>query len=161
MIKALTVGLLIATAICQTVSAKADPIPTQFDSQGEDRQAIEELLSTYTKAVSTKNQALYETLLLNKDIPFSGASSAIKKAADAEHPTQNYESFRKGVFEGPPFTQRFQNVTIQQDGPLAQVSLVYVNTAPDGSNWGWKTVQLLKIAGHWKIVSEFYNGHAG
>ncbi|WP_289445544.1 hypothetical protein, partial [Klebsiella pneumoniae] len=46
-------------------------IPAQFDSTGPDRAAIEAQLATYTRAVSTKNQALFETLLLNKSIPFS------------------------------------------------------------------------------------------
>jgi hypothetical protein len=41
------------------------------------------------------------------------------------------------------------------------VSLVFVNTSPDGSSWGWKTMQLLKVSSQWKIASEFYTGHAG
>jgi len=40
------------------------------------------------------------------------------------------------------------------------VSLVFVNTSPQGSSWGWKTMQLLKVSGQWKIASEFYTGHA-
>jgi len=66
---------------------------------------------------------------------------------------------RKEVFEGPPFTQIFRDVYIQQDGPLANVSLVFVNSSADGSSWGWKTMQLLKIDGRWKIASEFFTGH--
>jgi hypothetical protein len=27
--------------------------------------------------------------------------------------------------------------------------------------WGWKTLQLLKIAGQWKIASGFYTSHGG
>jgi hypothetical protein len=72
---------------------------------------------------------------------------------------QNYEGFRKQVFEGPLFTQTFRDVHIQQDGPLANVSLVFVNSSADGSSWGWKTMQLLKIDGRWKIASEFFTGH--
>ncbi len=73
--------------------------------------------------------------------------------------TQNYADFRKGVFQGEPFTQRFQDVDIRQDGALAQVSLMFVNTDAEGSSWGWKTLQLLKVGGTWKIASEFYTGH--
>jgi hypothetical protein len=50
-------------------------------------------------------------------------------------------------------------VHIQQDGLLAQVSLVFVNSTAQGDTWGWKTMQLLKVAGQWKIASEFYTGH--
>lgn len=138
--------------------AQTTPIPHSFQSVGGDRAAIQALLDTYTKAVSTKDLALFETLLLNTSIPFSGAGQAIG-AKGAVAGTQNYEDFRKGVFQGEPFTQRFQDIDIRQDGPLAQVSLVFVNTAADGSSWGWKTLQLLKVSGQWKIASEFYTGH--
>lgn len=136
------------------------PVPANFESVGDDRKAIEALLQTYTKAVSSKDEALFETILLNKNIPFSDAPSAIG-ANGAEAGTQHYESFRKSVFEGPPFTQRFQDVHIRQDGPVADVSLVFVNSSPQGSSWGWKTLQLLKVGGRWKIASEFYTGHPG
>lgn len=147
-----------AALLLLVASSHATPIPGGFDSTGEERRAIETLLNTYTTAVSTKNQALFETLLLNRKISFSGVPT-VNQALAADGATQNYERFRKGVFEGAPFQQRFENVHIQQDGPLAQVSVVFVNSDAQGSTWGWKTMQLLKITGHWKIASEFYTGH--
>ena len=160
--KTLRIALLATfAAVVPLVSAAAMPVPSSFESTGDDRKAIETLLQSYTKAVSTKDEALFESLLLNKDIPFSDASSAIA-ANGAAGGTQHYGGFRKGVFEGPPFTQRFQDVHIEQDGPLANVSLVFVNTSPQGTSWGWKTLQLLKVGGQWKIASELYTaGHPG
>ena len=152
--KSLT-GSLALIAILAWTASKATPIPAHFVSAGGDRPAIMALLDSYTRAVSAKDQGLFETLLLNKTIPFSFVASA---GAPAE--TQNYESFRKGVFLGSPFTQRFQDVHIQQDGALADVSLVFVNTSKGTSSWGWKTLQLLKVKDHWKIASEFYTGHS-
>ena len=149
-------GLLLAVA--PVGMAQTTPIPSSFQSTGADRAAIQALLDNYTKAVSSKNQALFESLLLNTSIPFSGAAQAVG-AKGAVAGTQNYADFRKGVFQGEPFTQRFQDVDIRQDGPLAQVSLVFVNTDAGGSSWGWKTMQLLKVGGTWKIASEFYTGH--
>jgi len=149
--------LLVASPWCQA-QAPATSIPSSFESTGADRRAIEALLESYTRAVSTKDQALFETLLLDKEIPFSDAASAIK-AKEAPAGTHRYESFRRGVFEGSPFTQKFRDVHITQDGPLAQVSLVFVNTWDGGASWGWKTLQLLKVAERWKIASEFYTGH--
>ena len=140
------------------VPASTVPIPASFESSGDDRRAIESLLSTYTRAVSTKDQALFETLLLNEDIPFYAASSAIRAAGVVEGIRQ-YERFRKAVFEGAPFQQRFQDVHIQQDGALAEVSLVYVNSTARGSTWGWKTMLLLKVGAQWKIASELFTGH--
>lgn len=65
----------------------------------------------------------------------------------------------RGGFECPPFTQTFKNVNIEQDGNLANVRLVFVNKDARSSSWGWKTLQLLKVNGTWKIASEFYTGH--
>jgi hypothetical protein len=153
-------ALLLSGSMPLLAPASAAPTAARFDSVGEDRKAIEVLLDTYTKAVSTKDQALFETLLLNKDIPFSDVPSAVK-AQGAAHGTEHYESFRKGVFEGSPFKQHFQDIHIAQDGALADVSLVFVNSSAQGSSWGWKTLQLLKVSGRWKIASEFYTGHPG
>jgi hypothetical protein len=149
--------LLGAATWCHAADPASPAIPAGFASTGADKAAIEKLLDTYTRAVSTKDQVLFETLLLDKDVPFSDVYSAVKgKGAEG---TRHYESFRHGVFDGPAFTQKFQDVRIAQDGPLADVSLVFVNTSQDGSSWGWKTLQLLKVDGQWKIASEFYTGH--
>ena len=140
--------------------AWAEPIPSSFTSSGQDRSAIEALLADYTMAVSTKNEAMFRSLLLDTHIPFS--SVGLRDPSDRQAVvTTNYDSFRTSVFQGAPFTQRFQDVHIEQDGRLASVSLVFINTAADGKSWGWKTLQLLKLGGHWKIASEFYTGHAG
>ena len=148
-----------AVLLAALVAAHAQPpvVPPSFASSGPDRAAIDTLLATYTRAVSTKDQALFETLLLSRDIPFSDAGSAIK--AHGGEGARRYDAFRRGVFDGPAFTQKFQDVHVDQDGPLAQVSLVFVNTDAHGSSWGWKTLQLLKVDGQWKIASEFYTGH--
>ena len=156
----LLIPLLLAISNPSPAAAQAVPIPSRFDSVGPDRHAIEVLLDTYTRAVSTKDEALFETLLLNTSIPFSGVGPA-GVSNNTPGATDQYRAFREGVFGGSPFTQRFQDIHIDQDGPLASVSLVFVNTSAKGSSWGWKTMQLLKLAGRWKIASEFYTGHDG
>lgn len=150
--------MLMLFTVTLAIPADAAPIPSSFVASGVDKAAIEALLAAYTKAVSTKDQQLFETLLLSKAIPFSSVSDAV--GAPGDDPTRNYEAFRKGVFEGPAFTQRFRDIHIQQDGALATVSLVFINTSAKSSDWGWKSMQLLRIDGHWKIASEFYTGHA-
>ena len=151
--------VVLLTALA-ALPACADPIPKQFASTGEDRSAIEALLTTYTTAVTTKNEPMFESLLLNKDIPFS-AFGEHDRSSGQSVVTASYDSFRKGVFQGAPFTQRFQDIHIDQDGRLASVSLVFVNVDVDGASWGWKTLQLLKVGGRWKIASEFFTGHPG
>ncbi len=158
MLRTAAATLSVAALFLTGSTARAGPPPAAFDSVGADRAAIRALLDTYTRAVSTKNEPLFRSLLLNTSVPFSNTATAIG-AGGAKGGAENYEGFRKDVFEGAPFTQRFQDVHILQDGPLADVSLVFVNTAPEGRSWGWKTLQLLEVAGGWRIASEFYTGH--
>lgn len=153
---------LLAVTMAGTVGAADAPsqtvaIPARFDSAGADRHAIEALLDAYTKAVSTKDEPAFEALLLSKTIPFAyvpeGATLPTARIA-------NYQEFRRGVFEGAPFRQRFTNVRIEQDGNLASVTLVFINTRAQEQSWGWKTLHLLKSAGGWKIASEFFTSHS-
>ena len=153
-----TLFLAMLPMIAALATPAAASIPSRFAAVGTDAAAIRDLLDTYTRAVSTKDQALFETLLLSLQVPFSG----VPDAGFAANPSlQGYAEFRKGVFQGQPFTQRFENVNIRQDGPLANVTLVFVNSSAGvPSTWGWKTLQLLKVEGRWRIASEFYTGHS-
>jgi len=158
--KVLFSGVVLAMLVALTTAATPyrTAVPASFESRGDDRQAIEKVLANYTKAVSTKDQALFESLLLDKTIPFSGVPLS-EKTEGSSIKTANYEDFRKGVFEGEPFTQEFKNIHIEQDGMLAQISLVFVNTTSTSESWGWKTMQMVKVNGRWKIASEFFTGH--
>ncbi len=152
---------IVLTMVTPTVMAVPyrTAVPATFESRGDDRQAIAKLLEDYTKAVSTKDQALFESLLLDKGIPFSGVPLA-RKRGDLTVNTSQYEDFRQNVFAGEPFTQNFRDIHIRQDGALAQVSLVFENTALRERIWGWKTMELVKVGGRWKIAAEFFTGHA-
>ena len=155
--KALVLSILLAASVAvgpASAQQAAASIPTEFNANAAERAAIKKLLATYTEAVSTKNQALFESILLAKTIPFSYVPAG---AVSAE--TANYEGFRRGVFEGAPFTQRFTDVHMLVDGSLASVTLVFINTRNQRDSWGWKTLHLLKTAQGWKIASEFYTSH--
>lgn len=125
-----------------------------------DTKAIEHLLTTYTTAVTHGDQEAFESLLLNEDVTFASTNELVAPQADTQSfTTRRYSRFRKSVFaSGAQFSQEFFNVHIQQDGDLAQVSLDFVTKrGKDGDGgYGWKTLQLLKVQGQWKIVSELY-----
>jgi hypothetical protein len=125
-----------------------------------DIQAIERLLKTYTTAVTQGDKKSFEALLINDEVPFSSTDELVAPHVNGEAvDTHRYSRFRKAVFEsGNQYSQEFFNVHIEQDGDLAQVSLDFVTTrAKTGkSSFGWKTLQLIKFAGQWKIVSELY-----
>ena len=120
----------------------------------DDRAAIRALLATYADAVSRKDEARFETLLLSKDIPFAYVPAAPTGSDPSSW--RDYDGFRRGVFEGAPFTQRFREVRIRQHGALADVDLVYLNEDRQGVHPGWKAMQLVKVDGRWKIASEFF-----
>lgn len=157
--KALVLSISLSVSIIAGAPASAQQtgasIPADFSADAAERSAIEKLLATYTEAVSTKNQTMFESILLAKTIPFSYVPAS---AVPAD--TSNYEAFRRGVFEGAPFTQRFTDVQILVDGSLANVTLVFINTRAQRESWGWKTLHLLKTAQGWKIASEFFTSHS-
>jgi hypothetical protein len=126
----------------------------------EDKRAIERVLATYTKSVTDGNEAAFTALLLNVEVPFSSTRELVTGKADPGHTqTHNYEQFRQAVFaSGKHYEQYFYNEKIEQDGELAQVSVDFVTTeaGTHKGGFGWKTLQLLKMQGEWKIASEFY-----
>lgn len=149
-----------AMAPFASLAQEAPAFLSQHESSAEDRQAIGKLLETYTSAVSNGDKAGFEAILLDDQVPFSGTYALAGQGAKGETVvTRNYPQFRKAVFEsGVQYTQRFYNVHIDQDGALAQASLDFITQEVKSGrgSFGWKTLQLLKIQGHWKIASEFY-----
>lgn len=97
-------------------------------------------------------------MLLDDRIPFSDVATT--PVTNAPVDLRQYEAFRKAVFaSGQHFRQRFSNIHIEQNGPLAQVSLDFVTERVSGkpeSAAGWKVLQLVKTGDRWKIASELY-----
>lgn len=127
----------------------------------KDSVAINKLLSNYTESVSSGNRTLFESQLLDVNIPFAAVGTKMA-AAPGLQSIQDYRGFRAAIFDsGTKYQQRFSNVKIEQLGNLAQVSLDYETTVQgqpyDGK--GWKVMQLIKFNGQWKIVSEFFTGY--
>ncbi len=162
--KMLFCGLAVLTLTSAPAMAETETpaFLSQHETTAADEMAIRAILTAYTTAVSTGNQAAFEALLLNDRIPFSSTSSAVGPKADPKTvETRRYSEFRKAIFEsGVRYSQQFYNVHIQQDGPLAQASLDFVTREAENGRggYGFKTLQLLKVAGQWKIASEFYTG---
>jgi hypothetical protein len=124
-----------------------------------DRQAIEALLATYTRCLNEHDEAGFRALLLDTRIPFADVQA--QPGAGDPPDLHHYEAFRRAVFaSGLRFRQRFYDVRIEQHGPLAQVSLVFVTEQLSGRNkgssTGWKVLQLVKVGDRWKIASELF-----
>lgn len=129
-------------------------------SAAQHQAEIEQLLHNYTHSVSTGNRALFESQLLDRNIPFFGVRGKLDDAFDPDSKgVQNYAAFQVSVFDsGVKFAQKFSNVKIESAGDLAQVSLDFetVRVESGEGGRGWKVLQLLRIQGRWKIVSELF-----
>lgn len=133
--------------------------PDAWNSPSADeQQRIHAVLDTYTRSVSEGDAQRFESQLLDLNIPFAGVRGELAASADLST-IQDYAGFRKAIFEsGKRFKQRFSRIKIEQVGELAQVSLDYETALQDEAydGKGWKVIHLLKVAGQWKIASEFY-----
>ncbi len=158
--------LLLASAAPAAIAVP--PAPAAFaghhEAAAEDRAAIEHLLDAYRAAVKNGDEAGFAALLLNERVPFLTVEAAgLGKVPARDVDVQRYPDFRHAVFgSAGHYEQRFDNVRILQDGALAQVSLDFVTVAAgtDQGGYGWKTLELLKVAGGWRIASEFYTAYA-
>lgn len=153
-------GLLLAgTGGFAASPATPPPYVGQHRSTVADQKAIAQVLEAYTQAVSTRDVARFEALLLSRDIPFSSTDIVNKADGATVIDTRRYADFKAAVFDsGERFAQQFYNVRIEQDGDLAQASLDFVTTriVSGRAGYGWKVLHLLKVRGEWKIASEFY-----
>ena len=158
---------VLVLAAMAPVAHAVPPPPAAFagrhEATAEDRAAIERLLDTYRAAVKNGDEAGFAALLLNERVPFLTVEAAdLDKLQARDVDVQRYPDFRHAVFgSARRYEQRFDNVRILQDGALAQVSLDFVTVAAgtDQGGYGWKTLELLKVAGGWRIASEFYTAY--
>jgi ketosteroid isomerase-like protein len=125
--------------------------------------AIERVLETYYTAVTNRDETLFLTTLVNKDIPFFsvGNSDSVEPELTTDK-MHNYKGFSQGIFHSEErYRQTFERIQIAQEGALATASLYFTTyrLTTGGTSRGWKTLQLVKIGAEWKIVSEIYTAH--
>ncbi len=161
--------LLSATTLAAVVSTAmaVPPAPAAFaghhEPTAEDGAAIQRLLDAYRAAVKAGDEAAFAALLLDDKVPFLAVrTDALGRTAAADVDLARYADFRSAIFgTAQRYEQRFDNVRIAQDGALAQVSLdfVTVDAGTDRGGYGWKTLELLKVGGRWRIASEFFTAY--
>ena len=160
---ATAVLLIMATPGSATAQDRPPAYLSQHETHAEDIEAIQGVLNKYTTSVSNGDQATFESLLLNDQVPFSSTNELVgPRATPGPIDTRRYAGFRQAIFgSGVHYAQQFYNVRIEQDGDLAQASLDFVtkDATTGKGGYGWKVIQLLKVQGQWKIASEFYTGH--
>lgn len=160
----LSIIAMLPLALCPATAHEIPPGAAKHQVSAEDQRAIKVVLATYTRAVSTSDEAVFSGILLNEQIPFFSTDGLAQQHASQQLPdTRQYQGFRDAVFRSHQhLTQRFYNVNIEQDGELASVSLDFVTlvAGTQRGSYGWKTLQLIKVGGAWKIASEFYSAYS-
>jgi hypothetical protein len=163
-LKILSMIVMLSLALSPAMALDIPPGAAKHEISAEDQRSIKDLLATYTRAVSTSDEAAFSGILLNEQIPFFSTDGLAQRGASQSPPdTRRYQDFRDAVFRSHQhLTQRFYNVRIEQDGELASVSLDFVTllTGTQRGSHGWKTLQLIKVRGAWKIASEFYSAYS-
>ncbi len=150
---------LFAALFALSHATDAQGAPKTEGLQAPDQAGIAKVLENYRIAVSTSNEALFSTTLLDDQIPFHGLGDA--KSVGTSTKSQDLKGvagFRKSVFHsGKRYTQVFEDIHIKQEGSLAQADLRFTTRRGDGSGGkGWKLLTLVKVGDSWKIASEFY-----
>lgn len=134
-------------------------ITSPLKAATDDDASIRALLDAYTGAVTRKDPAAFKALLLDERIPFSYVDAG--KGLNKDEDLRGYPDFRQAVFGGTErFSQTFDHVRIERDGALAAVTLHFQTRSVPGPGVfeGFKTLQLVKVGGSWKIASELFTG---
>lgn len=122
------------------------------------------MLANYRTAVVNRDEDLFMSAILDERIAFYAVSESDSLPATLNvSGLADLAQFRKTVFHSERrFKQSFDNVRIDQDGALAQVSLHFITrvVGEKGGGEGWKSLQLLRVDGQWKIASELYTVRA-
>lgn len=153
-------SVLVLIAGSSVLASEPDRAGRLASPNDADRRDIEKVLSNYPKAVSTGDEALFLTTILDDQIPFFSVGEKPSQADSLSSiETRDFASFRRSIFHSDKhYRQSFDHIQIRQDASLAQVSLHFVTrvVGSDSGGEGWKTLTLLKVGRQWKIASEFY-----
>ena len=146
-------------ALLASVPAAAAESP-RWEVSAAERPAIEAVIEKFRLAIIAKDGPALSDLLINSRIVFNQLAdqAGIDEARKAD---RHYDGLGNSGFSGfaravtgskVPIEERFYNVRIEQDGPLALVTFDYLE---DGKveNRGLEHWMLRKIDGTWKIFS--------
>ena len=142
------------------------------ETSPEDSKAILQTLPQFMDAIKTKNPKALSTLVLNDNILFSKVVGGQEKQKINDSSDVNFDGIRYGGYSNlaqllvsskETLEEKFYNVKVTQDGPVAWVIFDY-QFLRDGkvSNHGVETWQMFKPDGKtWRILSVVWSSHDG
>jgi ketosteroid isomerase-like protein len=154
------VALAVFALLASVPAAAAEP--PRWEVSAAERPAIEAVIERFRLAIIAKDGPALSDLLINSRIVFNQLAN--QAGIDETRKTdRHYDGLGNSGFSGfaravtgakVPIEERFYNVRIEQDGPLALVTFDF-DYLEDGKveNRGLEHWMLRKIDGTWKIFS--------
>lgn len=136
--------------------------------QAGDKAAINAILRKYSDCVIQRDSVAFYKLFNDDDVIWCAAvkdksqrkeiEAKGKEKAGNSYFTGSYKGFMRGLFLHESTEDKFDNITIIEDGTVASVTMDYSFWADNKmTNWGSKFLGLIKKDGQWKITSVIYS----
>lgn len=136
--------------------------------QTASKQEINTIIKKYAASVIQKDSTAFYDLFNTDNVTWCGAVTdrSQKKAAEKKgykrsrsgYFSGTYKDFFRGLYKYQSTEDKFDNITIIEDGTVASVTMDYSFWADNKmTNWGGKYLTLIKRDGKWKITSVIYS----
>ena len=136
--------------------------------KADNKKAINDIINTYIRTVIERDSVAFYDLFNDGRVTWCASLKDRSQAKEIE--AKGLENARNGYFEGShkdffrslfryqSTEDKFDNITIIEDGTVASVTMDYSFWANNKmTNWGGKYLTLIKRDGKWKIASVIYS----
>ncbi|MEN2402961.1 nuclear transport factor 2 family protein [Flavobacterium sp. MC2016-06] len=134
----------------------------------DDKNKIKTIIDVYSKSVIERDSISFYSLFNDGNVVWCAAyrdrtqakelEIKGKQKAGSNYFSGSYKGFMRGLFKYQATEDKFDNITIIEDGTVASVIMDYSFWANGKmTNWGGKYLNLIKKDGNWKITSVIYS----
>ena len=159
--KKMGVAVIVFFACAMAGQAPAQGQKTEFKANADDLTKIHSVLEEFRQDIIRKDGYALTKLVLNPNVLFHSIDQ--KDVDETRKYDAQFDGITPSALDGfaqflstskDKIEEKFNNVEIRQDGPLALVTLNYDFVINDKvTNSGVEVWQLCKIDGQWKILS--------
>lgn len=135
--------------------------------KADNKKAIHDIITTYIRTVIERDSVAFYDLFNDGRVTWCASLKDRSQAKEIEARKENagsgyFEGSHKGFFRSlyryQATEDKFDNITIIEDGTVASVTMDYSFWANNKmTNWGGKYLTLIKREGKWKIASVIYS----
>jgi len=136
--------------------------------KADNKKEIKGIINTYSRSVIERDSVAFYDLFNDGRVTWCASlkersqtkeieAIGVEKAGDSYF-EGSYKSFFRSLFRYQSTEDKFDNITIIEDGTVASVTMDYSFWANNKmTNWGGKYLTLIKRNGKWKITSVIYS----